>query len=791
MKCLERLKPRFNLIVVLILCLPGPLYSEEISLDAVISEYESLKACKFSEKAIPVPEAGITFSRDCATWILDSGQIHLMAPTSNGIITGLVFEGKGRFKLSIPDPVEVAQFKRFTSEKVSSKLEEVFTKMVLRTSEDLLSGLIEVHQDNHYVENRLAKNRHEEWLKPGMEDANGRIIVGLLNSGDQYLCVDMETKTFGWIKFVFDNLIMEEIQLQKLQKKLEYLELWLSLDQAADRKPTGRPSATRRVPIDILRFDIEADMRDWNMPGSQRRKEKVVFRTVLDFNALVNGDRALQFYLNPFIKVTAVSTVDGTSLPFIREQVRRRPGFLGEDLYDDSLFVALDKPLVKNEERQIVIEYERKMKNNYVSGASWYPRIIGNQYDYHTVDLTVMLNDKYEVMAVGSKKEEDVSNKIKTTVWSIDVPTRHYGFMVGEKFELEHLKLEGVPEVVSFGDESTFTTGNIVKNVAIDVANSLKFYQWFYDVKFPVDTMYATHIHSNHGQAFHGYIHLAGYTFGSEHPGASELFRAHEVAHQMWGHMVGFKTYRDQWLSEAFAEYSAMLFIQTTMPDKDYFDEILKVYTNELIGSLKGAMSKFARPWSVYLSRRYLEKLGPISFGRRASSADLPDGYIMQSYQKGPLILHMLRVLLKSKTGNEDLFRKILQDFLHTYTGKDASTEDFKKIIEKHTGIDWSWFFDQWIHGATIPTYSWRYKLSKRANQEGLFELEVTVRQSDVQPGFKMMVPLQAEMDDGTVKQFVLPIDEPEEVFKLKVSKKPKKVIFNPNYSVLAKMKNL
>ena len=35
--------------------------------------------------------------------------------------------------------------------------------------------------------------------------------------------------------------------------------------------------------------------------------------------------------------------------------------------------------------------------------------------------------------------------------------------------------------------------------------------------------------------------------------------QAHETAHQWWGDLVGWKSYRDQWLVEALASYSAIL----------------------------------------------------------------------------------------------------------------------------------------------------------------------------------------------------------------------------------------
>lgn len=49
----------------------------------------------------------------------------------------------------------------------------------------------------------------------------------------------------------------------------------------------------------------------------------------------------------------------------------------------------------------------------------------------------------------------------------------------------------------------------------------------------------------------------------------------HEVAHQWWGHAVGWASYHDQWLSEGFAEFSAGLFLQKAVAGdwrKDYVE---------------------------------------------------------------------------------------------------------------------------------------------------------------------------------------------------------------------------
>ena len=50
---------------------------------------------------------------------------------------------------------------------------------------------------------------------------------------------------------------------------------------------------------------------------------------------------------------------------------------------------------------------------------------------------------------------------------------------------------------------------------------------------------------------------------------------AHEIAHQWWGHGVGWENYHDQWLSEGFAQYFATLYANKFRGD-DVFQGVLK-----------------------------------------------------------------------------------------------------------------------------------------------------------------------------------------------------------------------
>ncbi len=767
--------------------------SEEDPVNTALSLYKQLQEWRFSEHHVTVPDAGITWSLDCGSWTLESGKIWQMEPTPGGICTGLYFEGNGRFRMKIPDPIEIEQFKRFSGKDFTGTIDEPFTRLVIRSAAPFLTDIISLRKEATYIPHDIVRQRHENWLRLAKLDVDARIVAGLFNPGDDFICIDMDTEGFGWLTFLFDPLAIEEVQLQKHKEKYEYVEIWMSLDRASERNSAGMPSTVRHDQIDITHVDIAADLTKWSLPvqpiqGDIPITERATFRSAVTFVPLESGDYVLLLDLHPKAYVTSVSTPDGKNLPFIRDPIGKRFYSIDSDIHDMKIYVILDTPLLKGEKRTILIDYELKI-SNFVSGKNWYPSIIDTFNDLHTVSFAITLNKKYDVLAVGKLQKETVNDKLKTWLWETEMPARMYGFTIGEKFKKERIQLDSIPEVISFGTTKGFSTGNMVRNVAIDVAKSLHFYRWFFDIDFPLEKIHATSVRSWHGQAFPGFLHLAEYTYQAEHPGASELFRAHEVAHQMWGHMVSWKSYRDQWLSEALAEYSAMLFIETTMSKSGYYYEILKIYTNELFGSFESSMSKFARPWDIMDIRRFGEKIGPIGVGYRAGTAEIPSAYYFQVYHKGPLVIHMLRIILRSTTTDDKLFREILKDFLHTYNGKEASTEDFKSIIEKHTRSDWRWFFDQWINGTALPTYEWSYKLSERPNQEGFYELKVKVDQRDVPPGFKMPVPLWVEFPDKSIRQFTLNIDTMENSFTLAVQQRPKNVLFNPYYSVLAKTK--
>lgn len=115
----------------------------------------------------------------------------------------------------------------------------------------------------------------------------------------------------------------------------------------------------------------------------------------------------------------------------------------------------------------------------------------------------------------------------------------------------------------------------------------------------------------------------------------------------------------------------------------------------------------------------------------------------------------MLRMMMHDNRNGDQAFKDMMQDFVKTYSGKAASTEDFKAMVEKHMTREMDldgnhkmdWFFNDYVYGTQIPTYKLDSSFDTGADGTIVFSFKLT--QSGVDDKFKMLVPIYLEMDDG------------------------------------------
>lgn len=751
-----------------------------VALDPATAEerWKALQSAGYGP-AVAVPAGGIVIRRDVGSFTLASGTVRLMAPVG-GAVRGLVFEGSGSLLVEVPDARELRQLRRFMKDAEITALEAPFTKLYMRSSEDLATR-VGIDFAGPASASDIARKRQDNWVANEWLDADARIVAAALNDGALWEQIDAETPRWSWISFTFDSRADEEVSVTAFGEG--FTESWLSLRREERRGAT----APWRGEIDLEHVGIRADLTKkgkGQAVGAMRERPTDALLTVdVRFRALQDGLRAITLALDPAARDIVVTTEERETLAAIRDHLGARTRWIDRKHSDPILTVVLDAPMREGETRTLRLEYQLETPT-FAIGNRWYPTGAGDWNDSYTASMEFTVPPKHELHSMGTLTGTSEAGGRTTSTFEIARPVTMLTFCIASRFDTRTVEVDGAPSVHAFGPTVGLGNRNQVRNVGVDVANAIRFFSWLFDAPLDEGDMQVTAVPSGHGQAFDGFLHLSESTFRTEVAGASELFRAHEVAHQWWGHRVGFATYRDQWISEAFSEYSAMMFVEATVKDGDnLFAELLGVYDALLKGTLSGGFSRFNRPWLIVLNPTHRGRLGPISHGWRASTKEIPSGAVIQAYVRGPMVLHMLRSLLREETGSDDAFIGILRTFVREFSGRSASTDDFRAVVERATGRDFAWFFDQWVHRAEIPNVAWSYTTTPVA---GGTALQIRMSQTGGEgEGFVLPIPVRIELGPGRSESMVLELDAREKTFEVTLPAQPTKVELNPGYAVL------
>jgi aminopeptidase N len=144
-------------------------------------------------------------------------------------------------------------------------------------------------------------------------------------------------------------------------------------------------------------------------------------------------------------------------------------------------------------------------------------------------------------------------------------------------------------------------------------------------------------------------------------------------------------------------------------------------------------------------------------------------------------------MLLDTRNMSEDRFIATMRDFYATYRGKRATTDDFQKVVERHVGVPMDWFFNEWVYGTSVPTYTFSWTTEPDSSGKGI-AARLRVRQSDVPDNFSMYVPVLFKFSQGEALVRILVRGATSET-RIQLPAEPTEVQLNPLESVLAEVK--
>jgi hypothetical protein len=779
--------------------------------------YQALRNLTLGGEAVSV--SNLDLHREAGTFHLHSGTVCFVAPVQ-GKVTGAVFVGDGNLVIS-PPPSEAGMLKLLTKE---NEFSENFSHLVLRftdlTYEEIKkagtapsgscdAGLLKDSQNAMRHAATLKDNLEMRILEDVLSPEPGGLFVAFVH-GKRY----NDKEIFAVDPHGAEYVMGQEVGLMTYDEN-KY-GVW-SAFSLSGRHKKGTVGGL---------IHIEHEQLDTTMEKSAHLSGTAT----TTFESRAEGLRVVPFDLFRTLRVQSVSGSEGQALPFIQE-----------DKNDDAEFaVILPKPLALGEKYTVTTAYSGKDAvineggGNYfpVSRENWYPNNPGAALgEFALYDMTFHIPKGLRIAATGELVSESNDGGQNVTVWKSEAPQTVAGFSFG-KFKIEEAKLSK-PEyqVQSFANvespnwvqglqqeaqgnpsqagHGTFGVLNKAPEVALGTMSTTGL-----NKKALAEGELAIQVYTDYfGPSSFKHIQLTQQTacnFGQSWPelvwvpicyyfdttvrhqlkmdwgdrGYWKVVTAHEVAHQWWGHTVGFRSYRDQWMSEGFADMSASLYL--TLIEKNP-QKFITFWNDERELLLERNAEGF----------RAIDA-GPVTMGYRLSNSrtgfDLTRRLI---YPKGAYILHMVRMIMHDNRTGDQRFKEMMQDFVKTYTGKSATTEEFKAVIEKHMTGDldaegnqkMDWFFNEYVYGTQLPTYKLDYSFDTGAEGDIVFSFKVT--QSNVKDDFRMPVPIYLELADGNMfmlgRAKMLGNNTVEQKIPLKGLKtKPRRAVINYYDDVLA-----
>jgi Peptidase family M1 domain len=709
----------------------------------------------------------VSFKRDAGTVTFKSGRLAFAAPVA-GRVVAAVFTGEGIFELDPPTNTDRYQISRFTSHPnledgfreavfffTDDSWQELTKQMTLRSGGDAdATGRALQSAEKRYRENQNTWWENERRGAFPMRNLAARMLADLSDPSSRGLFLaDIKSEHHNQLLYqvswnrdgIFFPMFASDDEVALMHwRPGEYSEWWAGFHLAECYARDPHPEH-RKLLAHTADETIDADVTQGNHLSATAEMHFVVPEAPV---------RLLPLNLQGVLRISSMTDDSGRKVSFIQE---------ARDSASDT-WVILPEPASPGKSYVLKIAYDEESTREsriilqqgsglyYVgSRESWYPSFGAFDDRTHFV-LNFTSPKKFTFVGTGRLTSSDRDGKDLLTHWESEIPYSvvgfNYGAFVSKSQSDTNLAVkaytgEQLPDqlalIANSGNLGSISTASMAGYTAAESFQAFKLYEHYFG-PLPFKSISVTEQPVfGFGQSWPTLVflsfdslldptirHFLGLDRSAEAREFYNLVAVHEMSHQWWGHMVGWKTYHDQWLSEGFADFSAALYLQVTEPKK--FRQFWDLKRYHLLSKDAAGI----RPVDV----------GPIWLNYQTSSYREPRESTYLIYEKGAYVLEMLRMLAEDSRSNDPdhVFVDTMRDFVSTYAARNASTADFRKVVEKHYGQPMDWFFNEWVYGTETPRYDFSYDLKDTGGGKTL--LHMSLAQSNVSDAFFMKVPV-------------------------------------------------
>jgi hypothetical protein len=682
-----------------------------------------------------------------------------VAETPDGV-TGIVLLGEGRMRFSPPDVAERTQVRIFSGDEV---LDTPFDAAFLRIRpEDFASRFPAAGWSERPAEADLlqrAQGVFDEYvgrtLHINLDDLSSDRWSITPQAGD--FIAEVRTRRQGVLTYTRSRNDAEDVTLFDRRRRRN-ISVYASEEKLAAR---GRfYNEDDLVDYDVMAYDVEVtlDPERETISGNARLKLKVRSPSLTTINLRLAEELHVSGVYSPdYGRLLHLRVVNQNALIVnLPGPIARGSEFWVSVFYAGVLPAqALEREAITvSQESQPTIVLPPEPRYIYSNRSYWYPQSVVT--DYATIQLKVTVPAQYDVLATGVPTGEpapppgvaDSSARLMRFAFESDRPVRYLACVVSRLRDVEtrHIKTGHPPEGVTINTRAAPRQTGRARGMAEEASEIFGFYASVVgDVPYPSLTLAFTErdVPGGHSPAYFAVVDqpvqpsLSWRTDPVNFDNYPAFFIAHEIAHQWWGQAVGWKNYHEQWLSEGFAQYFAVLYAEHHLPSG---------VMNNIVRQMRRTAIRESDQGPIYLGYR----LGHIQGDPRV--------FRSVAYNKAAMVLHMLRMLV----GDEAFFTGV-RTFFREWKYRKAGTDDLLAVMEKASGRDLSGFFDAWIFGARIPEARFSYRVEKdrtvlRLEQAGpamVFPVSVRLR---YRSGREETIVMVAR---GAVSEHVVALTEP------------------------------